>query len=99
MNTRAIIFYWAVGTVVCWGLLGVAWSLFGPTDDLVMANTVGFKMLVAGIVVSVPSLVVFLLIWALDAYLRKRRSNSAAERDASESALSRASFSAPKPEC
>ena len=82
MKPRQLIFLWAITTIALWAL-GVAWMQFGPReDDLAMANSLGFQMVAVAGIISIPSLMVFYLIWATDAFMTSRRSNRAIDSDA-----------------
>ena len=72
---RKIIFYWAVITIIlCVGF--VIYSRTRPPDELVMANSLGFQVLVSLLFVGGPSLFVLFLVLFFGALIfRRRRSN------------------------
>jgi hypothetical protein len=73
-NTRNVVFGWAIVTVAVWTLGVVFLQTFGAQSDEV-TDSLGFRIIVVGLVISIPSLIAFLAIWALDAFLRARREN------------------------
>jgi hypothetical protein len=71
---RNIVFYWAISTaVMCAGYVVYLRTL--PPDDLVMANSLGFQVLVSLFVVGGSSLFVLLLVLLVRAMFGRRRSN------------------------
>jgi len=72
---RKIIFYWAVITTI----LCVAFVIYfrtRPPDELVMANSLGFQVVVSVLFVGGPSLLILFLVLFFGALiLRRRRSN------------------------
>jgi hypothetical protein len=83
---RKVTYYWAVATVfLCAGYVVYVRTL--PPDELVMANTLPFQILVSLLVVGGPCLVA-LLLWVLGGkVLRSLRSNSTPHSDARSSVV------------
>jgi hypothetical protein len=73
MNSlRKIIVYWACATLLlCAGF--VLYSETLPRDELVMANTLSFKILVSLIVVGLPSIFGLFLVLFIGSILRDAR--------------------------
>jgi len=80
---RRIINYWAVATI----LLCAAYVVYVrtlPPDELVMANTLPFQIMVSALVVGGPCLVVLFLWLFFGSILRSWRSNHTPHTDARE---------------
>ena len=71
-SMRNIVFYWALTTVLlCTGY--VVYVRMLPPDELVMANSLGFQVLVSLLVVGGPSLFVLFVVLFVGALFRRRR--------------------------
>jgi hypothetical protein len=78
---RSIIFYWAIATLVlCVAYVAYVQTL--PPDELVIANSLGFQIIVSLLVVGGPCLGVLFLALFLMAVVRRKRSNPLLNTDA-----------------
>ena len=80
-----MISYWAVATLLLCAAY-VAYVRTLPPDDLVMANTWSFQILVSLLVVGGPSLLALFLFLFFGSIWRSLRSNRAPHTDAREAA-------------
>jgi len=80
-SMRSIIFYWAVATLVLCMAYVVYVRCF-PPDELVMANSLGFQIIVSLLVVGGPCVVILVLIVFLTPFVRRKRTNPLLNTDA-----------------